>query len=173
LPLTPEGRLAELELRQIVGYQLAQATIVSNEVFDQSVGVPHGLRPVDYTILMLVKENPDVSPAQLSKALAMTRPNMSLRIDSLEVRGLMTRQQNITDRRGQHLRVSKTGASLVSKATRLLLEAERAAFLTLSIAEQMMLAELLHKLGRARVTEPASTPSAIERARKPPLADAS
>lgn len=153
---TPSGGLVDAPIHQIVGYQLAQATIVTDAVFERLVGAPLQLRPVEYTILMLVKENPDGSPAQLSKALAVTRPNISLWIDKLAARALIRRAQNQSDRRGQHLRVTDKGAALVAKATRALVEGERAAFSTLSTVEQLMLTELLHKLACARSALPAS-----------------
>ena len=65
-------------------------------------------------------------------------------------RGLIVREANESDRRGQHLRVTKQGEALAVDLTARLLDSERAAFKTLSAAEQMMLAELLHKLARAR-----------------------
>jgi len=147
---TPAGGLGEAKLRQIVGYQLAQATIVTDQVFDRVVGTPLNLRPVEYTILTLVKENPGGSPAQLSKALAVARPAITQRLDNLEERGLLLREPNTTDRRGQHLRVTRAGALLVVKATAALAAAERETFANLSDVERMMLAELLHKAACAR-----------------------
>jgi len=146
----------------VLGYQLAQGAIVADAVFEKLVGGPLQLRPVEYTVLMLVKQNPGGSPAQLSKALALTRPNVSLQLDRLEARGLVTRRRNVNDRRGQHLHVSDAGAALVLRATRLLIEGERQAFTTLSVVEQLMLTELLHKLACARGAEmrPAPRPPA-------------
>jgi DNA-binding MarR family transcriptional regulator len=150
LSVTPAGALDEARLHQILGYQLAQAATVTYAVFENVVGVPLDLRPVEYTILTLVSENPGVSPVQLSKALAVTKANITTWIDKLEQRGLAKREQNTSDRRGQHLRTTERGTALAKKATRLLVEGERQAFSTLTPVEQMMLTELLHKLGRAR-----------------------
>ena len=147
---TPLGGLGEERLHQILGYQLAQAAIVTYGVFEALVGIPLKLRPVEYTILMLVKENAGVSPAQLSKALEVTRPNISVWIDKLESRGLVKREKNANDGRGQLLRTTEKGGSLAAKATRMLIDGERSAFSTLTPVEQMMLTELLHKLARAR-----------------------
>ncbi len=147
---TPGGGLEEVRLHQILGYQLAQAAIVTYAVFEEFVGKPLEIRPVEYTILMLVKENPGGSPAQLSKALAVTRPNVSMLIDKLEARLLVKREQNQSDRRGQHLHVTDKGALLAAKATRRLLIGERQRFSTLSPVEQMMLTELLHRLASVR-----------------------
>jgi DNA-binding MarR family transcriptional regulator len=150
LYITPAGALDEARLHRILGYQLAQAAIVTYAVFGRVVGTPLDLRPVEYTILALVSENPGVSPVQLSKALAVTKANITTWIDKLEQRGLAKREQNTSDRRGQHLRATERGTVLAKKATRLLVEGERQAFSTLTAVEQMMLTELLHKLGCAR-----------------------
>ena len=152
---TPGGDLGEAKLKQVLGYQLAQAAVVTLGVFEDLVGGPLSLRPVEYTMLMLVKENPGGSPAQLAKVLAMTRPNVSLWIEKLEAKGLLSRATNSADRRSQHLHVTKAGDALASKATRRLIDGERDAFTTLSPVEQMMLTELLHKLAGVRRTPPA------------------
>jgi DNA-binding MarR family transcriptional regulator len=147
---TPQGGLGEARLQQILGYQLAQAAIVTYGVFERVVGGPMDLRPVEYTVLTLIHENPGVSPAQLSKALAVTRPNITVWLDRLQGRGLVLREINPADRRGQHLSVTERGAALSAEATQLLSATERESFKSLTPVEQMMLAELLHKLAQSR-----------------------
>ena len=100
---TPAGRLSEASLHLLLGYQLAQASIVTDAVFAEQVGAPFELRPVEYTVLALVHENPDVSATRLAKALAVTAPNIAAWIDRLEKRGLVQRIPHATDRRAQHL----------------------------------------------------------------------
>ncbi len=152
---TPGGDFGEARLQHVLGYQLAQAAVVTLGVFEDLVGGPLSLRPVEYTMLMLVKENPGGSPAQLATALAMTRPNVSLWIEKLEGKGLLSRATNSADRRSQHLHVTKAGDALASKATQRLIDGERKTFTTLSAVEQMMLTELLHKLASVRRTRAA------------------
>lgn len=60
LETTPFGRLAEAGMHRIIGYQLAQAAIATTQVFITQVGSPFDLRPVEFTILSLVDENPGV-----------------------------------------------------------------------------------------------------------------
>ena len=81
---TPRGGLEEARLGQILGYQLAQAAIVTYEVFDRLVGRPMDLRPTEYTILMLINENPGGSGVALSQALSLSRPYVSNSLDKLE-----------------------------------------------------------------------------------------
>lgn len=147
--LTPAGRLEEAGLQAVLGYQLAQAAIVTQELFTRHVGEPFGLRPVEYTVLTLIHENPGGSLAQLARALAVTAPNITNIVDRLESRGWIARAQSEQDRRSQVLRTSAKGATLVRQATRQIQEAERSA-LPLTPGERAMLLELLHKVACAR-----------------------
>jgi DNA-binding MarR family transcriptional regulator len=147
--LTPAGQLEEARLAQVLGYQLAQAAIVTNALFARHVGEPFELRPVEYTVLTLIAENPGGSLARLARALAVTAPNITALVDRLEARGWVARSASEKDRRAQVLRVTAKGAALVREATMRILVAEKAA-LALSPGEQAMLAELLHKVACAR-----------------------
>lgn len=147
---TPQARLGEGPLHGLVGYQLAQASIVTDRVFDAQASRRGGLRRVEYTILALVQVNPDVTARQLARALAVTPPNIAIWLDRLESRGWVVRTRSVTDARVQHIRLSRTGATLVDQTTKLLLDAEAEALATLTAAERAMLAELLHKVALAR-----------------------
>jgi DNA-binding MarR family transcriptional regulator len=147
---TPAGRLAEANLYRLIGYQLAQATIATNRVFKDQVGDVFDLRPVEYTILTLVKENPDGTAARLAQALAVTAPNITMWIDRLVKRGLVVRRPSTSDRRSQHLQVSAEGARIAREATQRLLDGEQAALEHLSVGERGILVELLHKVARRR-----------------------
>jgi DNA-binding MarR family transcriptional regulator len=147
---TPLGHLQELELRQLIGYQVAQATIATLRVFDEVVGKPLGLRTVEYTVLALIRANGAVSPAQLAKALGLSPSYITLALGKLEGMGLVTRETNADDKRGQRLHVTPKGRALAERMTEELITAERAAFVTLTPVEQAMLCELLHKLGLSR-----------------------
>jgi DNA-binding MarR family transcriptional regulator len=158
---TPVAGLGEARLHRVLGYQMAQAAIVTYGLFDELVGKPLDLRPAEYTVLTLINENPHVAPAQLSAALAISRPYITNTIDKLEARGLVTRDRNAQDRRSQHLRTTDAGRALASRATSALIEGERASFATLSEAEQLMLAELLHKLACVRQANPRRAAQAV------------
>jgi DNA-binding MarR family transcriptional regulator len=147
---TPQARLAESELHGVVGYQLAQASIVTTQVFDAEVGTEFKLRPVEYTVLALIHANPGVTARQLARGLAVTPPNIAVWLDRLESRGLVQRSRSQTDARVQHLVATSAGATLAKRTTRRLLEAEQAALAALSTAERAMLVELLHKVALTR-----------------------
>lgn len=147
---TPVAGLGEARLHRVLGYQVAQAAIVTYGLFEELVGKPLGLRPAEYTVLTLVNENPHVSPAELSAALAVSRPYITNTIDKLQTRGLVTRSKSAKDGRSQHLCTTDAGRALASRATSALIEGECEALTTLTDVEQMMLAELLHKLACVR-----------------------
>ena len=136
-------------LAAVLGYQVAQAAVVVNAVFMRQVGDVLGLRPVEYTILALVHENPGLSAARLAQLLSVSPPNITVWIDRLAGRGWVQREPSATDRRERLLHATAEGAQLAALATERLLAGERQAFAHLSAGERAILGELLHKLGRA------------------------
>ena len=151
---TPHARLAEGPLHGIVGYQLAQASVVTDAVFDAAVQLPEGLRRLEFSVLCLVQANPDVSARQVAKALNVTPPHVAISLDRLETRGFVERRRSTADARVQHLRLTRAGGALVQAAVARVQAGEAAALTTLSPAERAMLLELLHKLARSRLGKP-------------------
>src|SRR6185369_6506470 len=94
--LTPQGGLDEGGLHGLLGYQLAQAAILTTAAFVDLVGKPLGLRPVEFTILQLLKENASVTATKLAKALAITPLGVTVWLDHLEQRGLLSRERSET-----------------------------------------------------------------------------
>jgi len=146
---TAAGAAGAPKLDDVLGFQLARASIHTNAVFFRVAGHPLELRPVEYTILCLIGENPGVSAARLAEALAVTAPNMTAWIARLEKRRFVARVASATDRRAQVLSLTAEGAEAAAEATQRLVEAEQAAFGHLSRGEFLLLKELLQKLGTA------------------------
>lgn len=146
---TPSGHLLANGLKHVLGYQLAQAAVVCNTIFMREVGGPHGLRPVEYTVLQLIAENPACSSVRLAKALAVTKPNITMWVDRLVGRGLVLRSASDTDKRSHELRVTPEGEALATRATAGLEAGEANALAHLSQGERFILAELLRKLSLA------------------------
>lgn len=145
---TPIGS-AEARLEQVLGYQLARATIPTTAIFVRAVGEPLGLRPVEYTILALLHEDPGLTPARLARALSVTAPNITAWLGRLEERGLLARSTSPTDRRVQVLGLTAAGRRAAREGTRRLVDAEATAFAGLSRGEFMLLNELLRKVAAA------------------------
>ena len=133
-------------LASVLGYQLAQAAVAANAVFMRQVGDVLDLRPVEYTILALVHENPGLSSARLAQMLSVSPPNITVWIDRLAGRGWVRREPSAIDRRERLLHATAEGAALAGQATRRLVDGEREAFAHLSVGERAILIELLRKL---------------------------
>ena len=154
----PEG--ASPGLASVLGWQLAQASVAANAVFMREVGEVLDLRPVEYTILALVHENPGLSSARLAQLLSVSPPNITVWIDRLVGRGWVQREPSATDRRERLLRATDDGAQLAMQATARLVAGEREAFAHLTPGERAILAELLHKLARPPAGRPVGAPRA-------------
>ena len=148
--LTPLGQLEEGGIHDLLGYQLAQATILTTQAFVRAVGKPLELRPVEFTILQLVQQNSPVTATQVAKALAVTTPGVTIWLDRLEERGLVVRERSDVDRRSQNLAITRRGQTLVASALDKLRRAEAEILDHLSAGERHMLLELLQKVARLR-----------------------
>ena len=149
---TPRARLDEGELHDLLGYQLAQAAIMTSASFLREVGKPLGIGQVELTILHLINQNASTTASKLARALAISMPAITAWISRLEQRGLLSRQQNPKDRRSQYFCVTPDGHTLVSGAITSLLKADAQTLAHLSMAERAMLLELLRKVAHHRST---------------------
>lgn len=147
---TPAGSLHEAELKAVIGYQMAQASVVMDRIYEEAVGKHKGLHRVEYTLLMLVRANPGCTASSLAKALAVSAPNMALWLERIAAKGLLDRTPSAADRRSNHLRLTQRGEEAATAATQAILAAEQALLGGLSVGERAMLAELLHKAAGCR-----------------------
>lgn len=147
-PLTPGG-LDHSRMLRLLGYNLAQADIPIKKAFIKYLG-PLGLRPVEYTVLTLVMSNENVTQKQLSQALSVSAPNMTIILDRLEQRQLIRRTRSETDRRMQIIGMTDEGLELVQRAETISVSMEKEILRHLSPAEQAILFELLQKVATHR-----------------------
>ena len=144
VPAVDEGGLGRL-----LGWRLAQARVAAAEVFDAQVTQPMGLKPVELSMLELLRANPGIAPARLARALAVSRPQATQLLDRLEQRGLARRRPSGTDGRGFEVHATAEGQRRTKDAMARLLAAESGVLAPLSEAERAMLLELLSKLAPA------------------------
>lgn len=147
---TPAGGLLEGQLKTVIGYQMAQATVVVDRIYENATGRETGLHRIEYTLLMLVRANPGCTAASLARALAVSTPNITLWLERVTSKGLIERTPSASDRRANHLRLTARGEKVAQGATRAIGEAEDAVLARLSVGERAILAELLHKVGACR-----------------------
>lgn len=135
-----------MSLSQIMGYQLTRANLVSLAVFERDIRKSFDLRPVEYTILQLVREGQCNTPSQLAKELAITPPSMSVWLDKLAARKLLSRNKSSTDGRASQVQLTMSGNKLISQTHEALMKSEQQYLSKLSAGERVMLNEILHKL---------------------------
>ncbi len=135
-----------MSISQVLGYQLTQANLISLENFEQAVGQPYELRPVEYTLLQLLREGICTTPSQLAKELRITPPSMSVWLDKLTARGLLTRSKSETDGRAQQIALTAKGQKLITQAHDKLLASEQRMLAHLSVGERAMLQEIMEKM---------------------------
>jgi DNA-binding MarR family transcriptional regulator len=143
---TAEQELDQSLLLSLVGYNCKRAYLHIKPLFDKRMA-KYDLRPVDFTVLSLLKANPNVTQKRLSAAINVSPPNLATLLDRLEQRGLVQRQRNPLDKRSQTLVLTEEGARLCDKAEKTASELEAAASSALTDAERAELIRLLQKIG--------------------------
>ena len=138
--------LDQSAMQHLLGYRLTLAEVASRRVFQRHVGVPFKLRPVEFTILVLLLSNGRATPKQLAQTLGVPPPNVTVLVDRLAERGLLQRQRSTTDGRALNLLLTDKGEDLARRAQRVSQGMEAGLLASLSAAERAMLGELLHKL---------------------------
>jgi DNA-binding MarR family transcriptional regulator len=140
------GGLDHGPMQKLLGYNLAQAAIPSFKIFTKRIGEPFQLRRLDFTILMLVAANPGVTQRQLSLALNVSAPRLTLVCDKLAERELITRTRSEEDRRKQYIALTRKGTALVKKADQVADGMERELLGHLTDVERTLLFQLLEKV---------------------------
>ena len=76
-----------------------------------------GMQIQEYLAMMVIKfEDGPIRPTELSESLGISRPQITRLLDSLEQRGLITRQHSKTDRRALILSLSTKGNNQLKAA---------------------------------------------------------
>lgn len=142
----PGGTLDQSALKQYPGYFLARARFIAFRTFERRIGAVFELRPVEFSVLLLISSNTEVTQSQLSLALGVAPPNMTGILRRLESRGLIERSRAETDKRMQFIALTATGRSLVQQAHAVGKTMDKDWMGKLTRAEQAMLVELLGKV---------------------------
>jgi DNA-binding MarR family transcriptional regulator len=137
-----------MSLSQIAGYQLTRANILGLANYARDVERIFDLRPVEYTVLQLVREGQCNTPSQLAKELSITPPSMSVWLDKLSARKLLARSKSAVDGRASQVQLTPAGTRLIEKAHEALLKSEQHFLQPLSAGERVILLEILQKLGK-------------------------
>jgi len=133
------------ELLALVGYNCRRAYLAILPLFLERMA-GDGLRPVDFSVLTLLRANPALTQKQLGATLAIAPPNLAVLLDRLQDRGLVVRSRNPADGRSQVLSLTAAGRRLISKARTKAVALEADATSMLTDAERAQLIGLLQKI---------------------------
>jgi DNA-binding MarR family transcriptional regulator len=129
-------------VESFVGYNLRRAAAKQRERF-RSVFGPYDIRPVQLTVLALIRDSMPIKQAALGKALEVKRANIVTLLDELEGRGLVMRQPSDNDRRSHVLYLTPAGKTLTNKLLALHAKLEQDLARSLGKKELTQLVELL------------------------------
>lgn len=146
VPRATDAPLDESAIEHIVGYLVARARTPLRRRFFEQIGDAYELRPVEFTVLMLVWTNEDVTLKRLTQTLSVTAPNITVVIDRLEARGLVKRIRSQADRRSMIIRVQPAGERIAREAGELSRTMEDQALAMLSPVERRTLVGLLKRV---------------------------
>jgi len=146
-------RIDHSALQHLLGYALAQARVATNKAFFDAVGGPLQLRPVEFSLLMLLRDNEGVTQRELGAALNLNAPNLTTLLTRLQERGLVSRERSDSDRRAQLIRLTPDGLELAARARTVAATMEAAIRKRYTAGEWALLLELLHRTGTAPVAD--------------------
>lgn len=133
----------------LLGFRLALAEVGTRRVFQRHIGMPFKLRPVEFTLLMLLRANPGATPTRLAQAMRLSPPNVTVLVDRLAARDLVQRQRSPDDGRATILQLNTAGTELAERAHQASRTMEDGLLQALTPGERALLGELLHKLAPA------------------------
>lgn len=108
----------------LIGYRLRRAQL---SVFQRFLVVfdDLALRPAEYSVLMLIENNPGRKQTEIAAALGIKRANFVALAQALEARGLIERLTVQSDRRANALHLTAAGRTFLAKARALHDQLER------------------------------------------------
>jgi len=103
-------------LKELIGYALrrAQGTVYA-ELNDGLARLD--IRPLQYTLMLIVSENPGASQTSVCDALGMQKANCVPTMSELERRGFITRRKSSSDARSYELQLTAKGRRMLERAS--------------------------------------------------------
>jgi len=147
---TPPPAVEEVDtsfLETLLGYNARRAALAVIDVFVQRME-PYELKPVDFSVLSLVRHNPGITSRQLCTALGILPPNLVGMVNQLEKRELIERMPHPRDGRAMGLHLTTKGEKLMREAEKTAAELEADFASRLTASELRTLIGLLQKIYR-------------------------
>lgn len=127
------------------GYLLRRAQLWIFQDFIRTMA-PLDLRPAQYSVLLLIRQNPGLSQITLACALGIERARLVRLLDQLEERRLVERRPSASDRRSHAMHLTPQGEKLLEEAATLYSRHNAAWLQELGGADNC--AELIRLLGK-------------------------
>ena len=132
-------------IRDLIGYALRRAQgVVYADLNDALARI--SLRPLQFTLLLMVAENPGASQTSVCEALGMQKANCVPTMSELERRGLIIRRKSATDARSYELHITNKGKRILQRAGELQSTHEQRLIERIGIDGRDQLLQLLGKL---------------------------
>ena len=132
-------------LQSLLGYNARRASLAIIEQFHIDMA-SFDLRPVDFSVLSLIRHNPGITSRQLCHALNIQPPNMVVFLKSFEKRQLVEREPHPTDGRAMGLTLTVSGEALIQEAEKTAKDSGLKASSALTDGERQTLSRLLQKI---------------------------
>lgn len=132
-------------LQSLVGYNARRASLAIIEQFHVDMA-NFDLRPVDFSVLSLIRHNPGTTSRQLCQALNILPPNMVVFLKNFEKRQLVDRAPHPTDGRAMGLTLTESGETLMQAAEETAMNSGLHATSALTESERQTLSRLLQKI---------------------------
>jgi DNA-binding MarR family transcriptional regulator len=148
-PARAAAPLDQQALLGLVGYNCRRAYLPILSLFLTRLA-PLKLRPVEFSVLMLLSSNDQVTQKRLSEALCISPPNLAVLVERLQRRGLLERVGHPLDRRSRILHLTAAGRTLLQQARPQVVALEREATAALTDGERDQLMMLLQRIFQPR-----------------------
>ena len=151
-PRTPDPSPTESDsdfAETLVGYNLRRAYAALLQHFNAYFS-PFDIRPVQFTLLGHLYNNPDASQSQVGKVLDVQRANLVTLLDELEQRGLLRREPSRDDKRSRVLNLTAEGKQLTEQLLEINEKSVRDIDQVIDKEDRMRLIELLQAVRQLR-----------------------
>ncbi|MGZ3723397.1 MAG: MarR family winged helix-turn-helix transcriptional regulator [Bdellovibrionales bacterium] len=137
-------------LKRFVGFCYYKSAAIFRGKVDQRFH-QYGLVAPQFGMLVILVENGPLTQGELGQYLAIDKATMVRMIDNLQDKKLVTRTQSKTDRRANHLEITKAGEKMLTKLNDERKKIEDEFFSVLTKEEREQLAVLTDKLITAAI----------------------
>ena len=141
---TMTGMSRPPSLLALPSYLASQVSRYGRRRFEQALA-EHGLVLIHHAILAALSDFGPSSQQHLADALDFDKSHLVARIDQLERRGLVSRNQDPADRRRNQVALTSAGRELVDQLQRVAEESQRGFLEALSAQERQTLISLLSR----------------------------